>query len=194
MTNRNRLTKQEKRALRAIHAAAALNGFDFALTADVAFPAKEFVALSISLQDKGFITVHDPVTTDSGTWTQITLNDREHIEMRLRITPRQQTLVFSAEELDALRELFASSDETGHDFGALSDCTASPEVIQSLFDKGVIRLCRSERDEDEDDEGEVHFRFTNLDAVEQALAEQEQEEVTLPPGSLSDMARLLQAA
>ena len=72
-----RLTTLERKALNHAFKSARGNGHDFGFIEEIVkgmrpLKAQAVGALVVSLQKKGVIEVHDPITTDSGTWTQFT--------------------------------------------------------------------------------------------------------------------------
>jgi hypothetical protein len=68
------LTSYEKQVLKALYKSADGNGHDFGFIEDARgiVPKASLGGVVASLDKKGIIYVHEPVTTDSGTWTQFT--------------------------------------------------------------------------------------------------------------------------
>lgn len=74
------LTALEQRTLDAAIVSSAGNGHDFGFVESVVKALRDLKpqavgALVTSLQRKGYMEVHEPLTTDSGTWTQFVLSD-----------------------------------------------------------------------------------------------------------------------
>jgi len=66
------LTNLERTVLENLFDSASGNGHDFGLIEEAGIDARQARAIVVSLQKKGIIEIHEPVTTDSGTWTQFT--------------------------------------------------------------------------------------------------------------------------
>jgi hypothetical protein len=72
-----RMTDRETQVFNALKLSADGNGGDFAMVEDLRglrMSGQVLGALLTTLQAKKIITVHEPVTTDSGRWTQVTSN------------------------------------------------------------------------------------------------------------------------
>lgn len=79
-----RITDKEFAALPAILAANDANGGDFGLVENIKFDGDRRVLGGIlaSLQRRGVIELHEPVTTDSGTWTQFTIEEEMVLHLK----------------------------------------------------------------------------------------------------------------
>ena len=69
------LTNNERRVLGELWNSACGNGHDFGFIEDARTAVdnpRSLGGVVSSLSKKGLIDIHDPVTTDSGTWTQFT--------------------------------------------------------------------------------------------------------------------------
>lgn len=78
------LTAKELAVIPAILAANDENGGDFGLVESIQFEGDRRVLGGIltSLQRKGVLEVHEPVTTDSGTWTQFTIEEAMVLQLK----------------------------------------------------------------------------------------------------------------
>lgn len=71
------LTTLEREVLDNLFDSASGNGHDFGFVEEAGIDARQARAIVVSLQKKGIIAIHEPMTTDSGTWTQFTWNKQD---------------------------------------------------------------------------------------------------------------------
>ena len=72
MSNTITLTPLESQVLEELFCSASGNGHDFGYIEDAGIPSKQARGVVASLAKKGIIDIHEPITNESGTFTQFT--------------------------------------------------------------------------------------------------------------------------
>jgi hypothetical protein len=97
MKNTTTLTALESQVLEELFCSASGNGHDFGFIEDAGIPSKQARGVVASLAKKGIIQIWDPVTNESGTFTQFTwkhLPDGQYPDKVEDILPKNTDVVF----------------------------------------------------------------------------------------------------
>lgn len=116
------LTALEIKVLVALYNSAAVNGHDFGFIEDgrsAVNAPRQLSGIVTSLQSKGIIEVHAPVTTDAGTFTQFTWNLNKADCDAYELAPKVAELLAKYGEKVTSEDYH---DTTGHH--ATCDCAA----------------------------------------------------------------------